>query len=251
MTNVAKYIKIKVGVKLIMDNEKKKNNKNRQSKFAIWWRWPLIVLALSFFLCLAFGILSEVALSGAGLIVSIVVIIVFIAISIIGDMVGVAITAASFQPFRAMAARKVRGAKEAIKLIENKEKVASVSADVIGDICGILSGAAGAAITVIVIASLNGFLEIFLASLISAVIAALTIFGKAFCKKYSIKHNEKIILILGKIISIFCPQKSKKSKKNKKKSNNNDKKQEIDEVARDLNTEEQNDKLAENIEEKE
>ncbi len=198
--------------------ESKKAKKAKPSKFAIWWKWPLIVLALSFSLSLAFGVLSQVALTGAGIAISVAVILIFIAISIVADMVGVAITATSFEPFRAMASRKIRGAKEAIKLIHNKEKVASVSADVIGDICGILSGAAGASITVVFIVNYAGtFWEVLIASMVSAVIAALTIFGKAYCKKYSIVHSEKIILILGKFISLFHIQRKGKEVGDKKK----------------------------------
>ncbi len=208
--------------------ENKKVKKPKPSKFALWWRWPLIVLALSFCLSLAFGVVSQVALTGAGIAISVVVILIFIGIAIFSDMVGVAITAANFEPFRAMAARKVRGAKESIKLIQNKEKVASVSADVIGDICGILSGAAGTSITVVLIVNYAGtFWEVLIASLVSAVIAALTIFGKAYCKKYSMLHCEKIILVLGKFISLFHFQKKNKDNLDKKgkKSDKKDKKE--------------------------
>ncbi len=216
----------------------RKERKPKPTKFAIWWKWPLIVLALSFVLSLAFGIVSEVALSEAGLAVSIVVILIFILIAIIADMVGVAATAANFEPFRAMAARKVRGAKESIKLINHKEVVASVAADVIGDICGILAGAAGATITIVLIKNYAGsFLEVLIASLVSAVIAALTIFGKAYCKKYAMLHSEKIVLILGKFISLFCihkkdttDKKANKKDKNKKKDNVNNKEKKGGEV---------------------
>ncbi len=207
----------------------KKPKKPKPSKFAIWWKWPLIVLVLSFFLSLAFGIVSEISLSGAGIAVSIVVILVFILIAIVADMVGVAITTANFEPFRAMAARKVRGAKESIKLIQNKEKVASVSADVIGDICGILAGAAGATITAFFVFNVaDDFLQVLIASVVSAVIAALTIFGKAYCKKYAMTHCERIILILGKFISLFHRQSkrdnsSKKAKNSPEKVNNSPK----------------------------
>ena len=57
---------------------------------------------------------------------------------------------------------------------------------------------------------------VFIASLVSAVIASLTIFGKALCKKYSIKYNEKIILFIGKILSIFHIQKKPKQKNDDK-----------------------------------
>ncbi len=205
--------------------ENKKAKKSKPSKFVIWWKWPLIVLALSFFLSLAFGVVSQVALTGAGIAISVVVILFFIGISIVSDMVGVAITATSYEPFRAMASRKIRGAKEAIRLIDNKEKVASVSADVIGDICGILSGAAGTSITVLLIVNYAGtFWEVLIASVVSAVIAALTIFGKAYCKKYSMVHSEKIILILGKFISLFHIQKKVKDAGERKTKKGNDKK---------------------------
>ena len=202
-------------------NKKKKNK--QPSKFAYWWRWPLIVLVLSFCLSLVFGVASELALSGAGIAVSIVVIVVFLVLSIFADMVGVAVTAADLYPFRAMASKKVRGSKEAIKLINNADKVASVCADVIGDICGILSGAAGATVTIALINdSMSNFVTIVIASLVSAVIAALTIFGKAMCKKYSMKHAEKIILLIGKCLSIFHIQKKNKKKiENKKEDEEN------------------------------
>ena len=168
---------------------------------------------------LSFSILSEFALSGAGIAIAIVVIVVFIMIAILTDMIGVAVTAASIEPFRAMAAKKVRGAKESIKLIQNADRVSSVISDVVGDICGILSGAAGATVAASIIFSpSSSFIEILIASLVSAVIASLTIFGKAFCKKYAISHSEKIVLILGKFVSLFHFQKKKGHKKSKSKS---------------------------------
>lgn len=198
---------------------KNKKNKKQQSKFAYWWKWPLIVLAVSFCLSLAFGLISELALNGASVIIAILVIIVFIVIAIFSDMVGVAVTAADLMPFRAMASKKVRGAKEGITLIKNADKVASICADVIGDICGILSGAAGATVTVALInGSMSAFLTVFIASLVSSVIAALTIFGKALCKKYSMKNCEKIILFIGKIVSVFTIEKKQKVKAEDKKT---------------------------------
>ena len=196
----------------------KKKAKQKQSKFSLWWKWPLIVLIVSFFLSLSFGVASEFLLDGANIVLSVIVIIIFLILSIIGDMIGVAVTAGSFEPFRAMASKKVRGANEAIMLIKNADRVASIFADILGDICGILSGAAGASISSILItSSMSGFLGVFIASLVSAVIAALIIFGKAIFKKYSILHCEKIILIVGKILSIFHKQNKRNSKKRKEK----------------------------------
>lgn len=194
-------------------DNKKSAKKTKTSTFKEIWRWPLIVLVTALCLSFGFGVASQYALSGAGIAVSIVVIVVFILIAIITDMVGVAITVADEAPFRAMAAKKVRGAKESIKLIKNAEKVASISADVIGDICSILSGAAGSTLTIVFVANAqNQLVAVLIASAVSAVIAALTIFGKAMGKKYAMGRSEKIVLILGKIASIFCSQKHLKKK---------------------------------------
>ena len=194
--------------------KREKKQKPKQSKFSIWWKWPLIVLGVSLILSFSFGVLSEMALSTPNLILAISVIVVFLILSIIGDMIGVAATAATLEPFRAMASRKIRGANEAITLVKNADKVASIFADILGDICGILSGAAGASISVMLIKeSMPNFTGVAIASFVSAVIAALIIFGKAAFKKYSIAHCERIILICGKIMSVFHRQNSKKNKK--------------------------------------
>lgn len=178
-------------------------------------RWSLKILILSLALSLCFGVLSELFLSGTGAIISIIIICVFVAIAIVTDMIGVAVTAADVGPFRAMASKKIRGSKEAIKLINNADKVSSIFADVIGDVCGILSGAAGASIVTKIAITSESALGIIIASLVSAVIASLTIFGKSICKKYAMNNCDKIILKVGKVISWFTPQNKSKNKNEK------------------------------------
>lgn len=193
------------------------NNKKKNSLFKTWFQWPLIVLFLSFFLSMIFGIISELALNNASIVISIIVILVFVILSILTDMIGVAIVACDIQPFMAMASKKVKGAKQAIKLIKNADRVASIIADILGDICGILSGAAGASVTIaLTYESMSPFVAIVIASLVSAIIAALIISGKALMKRYSMVHAEKIILILGKILAIFWFEKKSKKQNNKK-----------------------------------
>ena len=203
----------------------KKKKKKKQSKFALWFKWPLIVLVISFSLSLFFGVLSEIAMTNANIFIAIVVVLVFLVIAIITDMIGVAIAACDTTPFRAMAAKKIRGAKEAIMLVKNADRVSSIVADILGDVCSILSGAAGTTIAVALISSnSSSMVEVIISSLVSAVIAALLISGKALMKRYSLIHSEKIILILGKFISIFhINKKSKKNdNKNKKLEKSND-----------------------------
>lgn len=206
--------------------KKSKKEKKVQSKFAKNYRWPLIVLVTAFCISMMFGVLSEVALDGANIIISIVVILVFLVIAIITDMIGVAITSCDEKNLRAMAARKIRGAKEAIILQKNGDKVSSIFADILGDVCGILSGAAGASVaSALITQNMSSFTGVVIASLVSAIIAALIIFGKALMKKYSMNHSEKIILIMGKIMSIFHISKKEKNTKNNKNNKNNDKNQ--------------------------
>ena len=200
-----------------MDSSKKK-----QSKFKKYFRWPLIVLVMAFTFSMAFGVLSEVALNGAEIAISVVVIVVFLFIAILTDMIGVAVTACDEKNLRAMASRKVRGAKEAIMLQKNADRVSSIFADILGDICSILSGAAGAAVTsALITQTMTDFAGIVVASLVSAIIAALLIFGKALMKRYSMDHSDKIVLIMGKVLSIFIPQKNKKDKNKRQKEKKN------------------------------
>ena len=210
----------------VKGKKKSKKEKKIQSKFAKNYRWPLIVLVTAFCISMMFGVLSEVALDGANIIISIVVILVFLVIAIITDMIGVAITSCDEKNLRAMAARKIRGAKEAIILQKNGDKVSSIFADILGDVCGILSGAAGASVaSALITQNMSSFTGFAIASLVSAIIAALIIFGKALMKKYSMNHSEKIILIMGKIMSVFHISKKEKNTKNNKNNKNNDKNQ--------------------------
>ena len=190
-------------------------NKALKKKQQKWWVWPIKILVIAVFLSLAFSVLSELLLSSVGIIVSVLVILLLLVVGIVADMIGVASTACSVEPFAAMRSRKVKGAKIAMAFVKNSEKVSSICNDVVGDICGILSGAAGASITVKFISqNMGNSIQILIAGAVSAIIAGLTIFGKAICKKYAIDNSTKILLGVGKCLSIFS--KNKESKKSKK-----------------------------------
>ena len=168
------------------------------------WIWPLIVLILAISLSLSFSLLSELVLNGSALVIAIIVIFVFITIAILTDMIGLAVASANIEHFTAMAARKVKGSKQAISLVKNADKVSSVLNDVIGDVCGILSGAAGASIVAkIAIDNGGSFMSILVPSLIAAIIAGLTIFGKACFKKVAIRHANAITLTFANFVNFF------------------------------------------------
>ena len=191
-----------------------KKNKNKNSDIA----WSFAVLFMAFILSVAFGLASEFAMNKANVWIAAIIIVIFIVIAILADMVGVAIASAQPEPFHAMASRNVRGSRQAIKLLNNAPKVASIASDVIGDVCGILSGAAAASISLMLQTS-SVVYNVLISVAFSALVASVTIFGKAIFKKRAINSAESIILILGKVISVFCPDK----KRNKKTKSSTDK----------------------------
>lgn len=165
--------------------------------------WPYVILVLAITLSFSFGLLSEITLSNTAIFVAIIVILIFIAISILFDVIGLAVASCSIDPFTAMASRKIKGAKQALILVKNADKISSLCADVVGDVCGILAGAGGASIVTKIAMNATGFTPILISSLVSAIIAGLTIFGKAIFKRYAINHCTQITLRLAKFINIF------------------------------------------------
>ena len=183
--------------------------KPKTKKRIIKWKYPLKVLLITLVMSFVLNISSEALLSNVGIIVAIIILIVFVGISILFDMIGVAVTAGTLEPFLARASRKEKGAKECIKLIKNAEKISSFCCDIVGDSCGILSGAVGASIGVRIAIDSGSFASILVAALVSSVIASLTVFGKAVCKGIAVNKSNEIILKVGKIISAISFNKKK------------------------------------------
>ena len=182
---------------------KKKEKKTKNQKRRVINKWVFIVLAITLLLSFAFSLASQIVLKNTGLAVAYVTIVLLIIISIIFDVIGVAATSCDIEPFLSMSARKVKGAKMAVSLAKNANKVSSVCADIIGDICGIVSGACGTAIVIIQFANATGFMEILIGVIFTAVISTLTITGKAISKTYAINNANKVIFTVAKILSVF------------------------------------------------
>lgn len=198
-----------------MKENKKNETKKRKKKS--WWIWPLKIFIIAIILSFSFSFLSEYIFSKVGIIVSIAVLIVLLCIGVVFDMIGVAVTAASIEPFAAMRSRKVYGADKAMGLIKNAEKVSSICNDVVGDICGILTGAAGASIAArLLLDSMGDITKVLIVSSVSAIIAGLTIFGKACFKTVAMKRSTSIILKVGKFLKFFSFRRNKKVNKNDK-----------------------------------
>lgn len=164
--------------------------------------WVIKIILISFIVALVFAFVSETIIPNVNLIFGIVLLILVITLGVIFDMIGVAVTAADIVPFNSMASRKVKGAKIAIKLKQNADKVSSFCNDVFGDICGVISGSIG----VIISSSLSKVINInslYISLLVTAVIASITIGAKALCKSFAINKSNIILYKFSKFINIF------------------------------------------------
>ena len=162
-------------------------------------RWVFRVVAWSVVLAVVFTLLSSAALEEAGYALAFGVLLILIALGIVFDMVGVAVTAADETPFHSMAARRGPGGKEAIRLVKNADRVASFCNDVVGDIAGIISGTTMAAIALRLTQDFS--LSSILVNLsISSFVVGLTIGGKAWGKMMAIRESTGIVLFVALLI---------------------------------------------------
>ena len=163
--------------------------------------WITLVFVATVVISAGFTHASTVLLDGSGIYAALGVLLLIILIGIAFDVVGVAVTAASESPLHSMAARKVPGAKEAINLIHNADRVASICNDVIGDICGVVSGAASAVIAVRLLEDFTLSWPTVLKVGMSALVAGLTVGGKAIGKGIALRHSVPIVHFVGRLIA--------------------------------------------------
>ena len=158
-----------------MKTDKKHHKASKSSSSRV--RWLVTIFLLVLVISAAFSFMSQELLNSASLFGAFVVLLAIIAIGILFDLLGVAVTAADEKPFHSMAARKVVGAAEAIHLLRNAGKVSTICCDVVGDICGIISGTAAAVVAMEAFIHFDALPFTVLQLLLSALVAALTICG--------------------------------------------------------------------------
>ena len=164
------------------------------------YSWILKIVLIAFSISIIFSLISEIAIPNLNIYFSIVLALSFIFIGVIFDMIGVAITTSDISVFNSLASKKKKGAKTAIWLKKNADKVSTFCNDVIGDICGIISGSTGA---VIAINMSNTFNWLITTVIVMSIISAITIGGKAIEKTYAINNSNKIVYKFACILSIF------------------------------------------------
>ncbi|AUS96173.1 Mg2+ and Co2+ transporter CorB [Clostridium thermosuccinogenes] len=181
-------------------------------------KWSLIITLVSFFLSASMSVIASNILGNVGILVSFFVVFAIIVINILFDIIGTAVTAADEAPFHAMASRKVYGAKQAIKLIRNADKVSNFCNDVIGDICGVISGTASTYIVLRIAADSESLRGVVINLIMTGMVASFTVGGKAFGKSLAIENSNYIIYKVSIIINFFKLKiKWKRDNKNKRK----------------------------------
>ncbi|HHV98061.1 MAG TPA: Mg2+ and Co2+ transporter CorB [Clostridiaceae bacterium] len=187
-------------------------------------KWIIAITISSFFLSAVMQFVSAGILEDVGNLIAICVVLVIIFIGILFDIIGIAVTAADEVPFHAMASRKLYGAKQAIKLIRNANKVSSVCNDVVGDICGVISGTASATIVLRVTVD-SSLLEATIVGLaVSGFVAALTVGGKAIGKTYAMKSSNYIVYKVSVIMQFLTGRFGSSDRKKKNSNHENGKK---------------------------
>ncbi len=169
--------------------------------------WPIKAMLITFGLSFVVNAGSELVLEGAELWLAILLTAVIVAIGVLFDMVATASTSCDVEPFLAMASRKVKGAKMAVKIAKNGDVVSSICGDIVGDICGIVSGVCAAAIATNVIAQLGaGQLDFWLSVGVCALVSTATITLKAVGKGYSVNNANGIVFGVAKFLSLFVKE---------------------------------------------
>ena len=191
------------------------DSSKRQQKQAL--RWALTIFLVTIAVSATISFVSGEVMDRSSMAVAFLILLFIVAVGIVFDIVGVAVTSADEKPFHSMASRRVSGAREAIRLLRNAEKVSSIRNDVVGDICGVVSGAASATIAARAIMYLDFSWPQLVSLGMSALVAGLTVGGKAIGKTVAMNSCTEIVFLVGQILATFDRWKSWPGKKITKK----------------------------------
>ena len=189
------------------------NNKN----------WIIKISLITFVLSLVFNGISNVMIEEMNIIIAVLVLILMIGMGIFFDMIGMAVATCDEAPFHAKGAKKIKGAKETVKLIRAKEKVSGICNDVVGDVFGIVSGTISALLAVKVSMVLANINVLYISLVIGAIVASFTVGGKAIGKKIAIDKCVNIMGFVGRLVhmvsvgdkNVIEIENKRKNKKNK------------------------------------
>ena len=167
-------------------------------------QWVVTIFVMTILISGTISLVSDEVMANSSVVVAFCILLAIIFLGILFDIIGMAVATADEKPFHSMAARKVPGAHEAIRLLRNAERVSSICNDVVGDICGIVSGTTAA----VILLRLNESFSVnslVTSVLVTALISGLTIGGKAVGKNIAISQSTKVVYWVGRVIHVFHP----------------------------------------------
>jgi Mg2+/Co2+ transporter CorB len=177
-------------------------------------RWVIKIVGWTFVITIALSLLSGTMIPRMHTGFALLILFFFVAVGVFFDILGLSAATADTRPFHSMAARRVPGAVQSLRLLRNPEKLTNFCNDVVGDIAGIISGAT-ASVIVTRLAHDGSAEMIFLQVLFSAVVSSLTVGGKAWGKAIAVRHNVYIVKQMGR--AVYRAQKLKKRLSGEKK----------------------------------
>ncbi len=163
-------------------------------------KWVVTIFFVTICISGIISLVSDEVMAHSSVAVAFVILFAIILLGIIFDIVGMAVATANEKPFHSMAARKVPGAHEAIKLLRNAERVSSICNDVVGDICGVVSGSASATIAALILTNVDIGWPRGISLVMSALVAGLTVGGKAIGKTFAVNSCTQIVHLVGRMI---------------------------------------------------
>lgn len=174
-------------------------------------RWVVTVFFFTLVVSGMISLISDEVMARSGLLAAFAILLGIVFLGIIFDIIGMAVATASEKPFHSMAARKVPGAQEAIRLLRNAERVSSICNDVVGDICGVVSGSASATIAALILTHVDLGWPRAVSLAMSALVAGLTVGGKAIGKTIAVNSCTQIVHLVGRVLHTLNRFKKKKS----------------------------------------
>ena len=174
-------------------------------------RWVVTVFFVTLAVSGMISLISDEVMASSGLLAAFAILLGIVFLGIIFDIIGMAVATASEKPFHSMAARKVPGAQEAIRLLRNAERVSSICNDVVGDICGVVSGSASATIAALILTHVDLGWPRAVSLAMSALVAGLTVGGKAIGKTIAVNSCTQIVHLVGRVLHTLNRFKKKKS----------------------------------------
>ena len=174
-------------------------------------RWVVTVFLVTLVVSGMISLISDEVMASSGLLAAFAILLGIVFLGIIFDIIGMAVATASEKPFPSMAARKVPGAQEAIRLLRNAERVSAICNDVVGDICGGVSGSASATIAALILTHVDTVWPRAVSLGMSALVAGLTAGGQAIGKTIAVNSCTQIVHLVGRFLHTLNRLKKKKS----------------------------------------